>query len=314
MSKSSTNRILIVVLLILMVAVVANQIIKTKKGERTFNSELTSFSADEVESISIFTKANGFEPMVLTRENEGWAVTFGDKKYVADPDMTANIAGDLGKLKAVQFVAKDKAKWDEFDVSDTTGVRVLVEGGKDQLCDVFIGRFSYNQNSQKASTFVRLSEDKEVYSVEGYLGMVFNRDINSYRNKSLFRGNQNDLTRISFQYPGDSAFSIDKLENKWMLGETETDSTATAQYLSGISYLVGSEFNDSFDSSDTSYLSFTATIEGNNMSPVVLTAYRNEEGGSVIVSSLNPGSYLDASAGGLFEKVFKGPGHFKTQE
>jgi len=311
MSKKRTNSILVVVFLVLAVAVVSNQLIKSKKGERTFKSELTAFSADEVESISIFTKANDYQPMKMTRSGDNWSLNFGDKTYSADPDMASNIANDLGRLKATRLVANKKDRWDEFDVSDTTGVKVLVEGEKDPLCEVFIGRFSYNQNSQKASTFVRLAEDKEVYSVEGYLGMVFNRDVNSFRNKSLFRGNQNDLTRISFQYPGDSAFTINKQENTWMLGELEADSTATVQYLSGISYLIGSEFNDDFDpTAATSYQSFTCTVEGNNMASLILTGYKDEDGNSVIGSSLNPGVFFNASSGGLFEKVFKGPGHF----
>ena len=196
MSKNKTNRLLIFVLLILLVAVVTNQLIKSKKGERTFKSELLSFSADEVESISIFSKANNFEEMTMTRNGDDWSLTFGDEQYSADPDMASNIANDLGKLKADRLVANKKDKWTEFDVSDSTGVRVIVQGAKEELCNVLIGRFSYNQNTQKASTFVRLDEDKEVYSTEGYLGMAFNRDVNSFRNKSLFRGNQNDLTNV----------------------------------------------------------------------------------------------------------------------
>ncbi len=314
MSNKKTNRLLIFVLLILLAAVVTNQFIKSKKGERTFKSELVSFTADEVESISIFTKTNDYEAMKMTRNGDDWSLTFRDKQYSADPDMSSNIANDLGKLKADRLVANKKDKWAEFDVSDSTGVRVVVQGAGKELCDVLIGRFSYNQNSQKASTFVRLSDEKEVYSVEGYLGMVFNRDINSFRNKSLFRGNQNDLTQVSFQYPGDSTFSINKPGNDWMIGEQLADSANTAQYLGELSYLVGSQFIDDFNPLEGTYQAFTATLEGNNMSSVVITGYRNEEGNSVISSSLNPSSYFDASAGGLFEKVFKSQNLFKIQD
>ena len=313
MSKKKTNKILIYVLLILFVAVAANQVIKSKKGERTFKSELTAFSADEVTSISIFTKANNFEEMKMIRDGDDWSLTFGDKEYSADPDMSSNIANDLGKLKAHGVIAKKKDKWAEFDVSDSTGVRVVVQGAKKELCNVLIGRFSYDQSSQKASTFVRLTGEDEVYPVEGYLGMVFNRDINSFRNKSLFRGNQNDLTRISYTYPGDSTFSLSKIENNWVIGDVATDSTLTAKFLTDISYLVGSTFVDTFNPADATYQSFTMTLDGNNMSSVIITGYRNEEGYSVIESSLNPGAYLDATAGGLFDKVFVGEGLFKIQ-
>lgn len=314
MSKKKTNSILIIVLLVLLLAVVSNQIIKSKKGERTFKSELTAFTADEVESISIFTKANNYEPMKLTRNGDDWKLNYSGKDYTADPDMTSNIANDLSRLKADRLIANKKDKWSEFDVSDTTGVKVLVEGERGEICEVYIGRFSYNQNSQKASTFVRLADEKDVYSVEGYLGMVFNRDLNSFRNKSIFRGNQNDLTRVSFQYPGDSAFTLSKEENNWLIGDMPADSTITAQYLSGISYLTGSEFKDDFDPANSSYTSYKCTIEGNNMSSLVITGYRDESGNTVVSSSLNPGAYFDGTPGELFNKIFKGVLHFSGVE
>jgi len=188
---------------------------------------------------------------------------------------------------------------------------LVVNGDKEEICDVIIGRFAYDQNSRKASTYVRLNGEKDVYSVEGYLSMLFNRDVDGFRNKSLFRGNQNDLTKLSFQFPGDSSFTLNKVENKWMIGDLPADSTKTVQFLTGVSYLVGTDFVDAFDTSDTSFLNYTATIEGNNMTPITITGYRNDIGNSVLISSQNPESKLDASNEGLFEKVFVGPSHFK---
>ncbi len=310
MSKKKTNKLLIYILLILLAAVVVNQIIKSKKGERTFKSELLSFSADDVKSLSIFTKENKFEEMKLIRNGDDWRISFAEQEYSADGDMASNMANDLGKLKADRLVANNKDKWTDFDVTDTTGVRVIVNGDKDVLCDVFIGRFAYDQNSRKASTYVRLNGEKDVYSVEGYLSMLFNRDVNGFRNKSLFRGNQNDLTKLSFQFPGDSAFTLSKVEDKWMIGDMPADSVKTATFLTGISYLVGTDFVDAFDINAPDFHNYSVSLDGENMSTVVLTGYRNESGNSVLTSSQNPGSMIDASNGDLFEKVFLGPGYF----
>lgn len=314
MSKNKTNRTLIIVLVILLAAVIVNQVIKSQKGERTFKSDLVEFSADEVTSLSIFSEENNQEEITLTRNGDDWKVTSNGVEYSADSDMASNMANDLSMLKADRLIANNKDKWEEFNVTDTSGVRVVARDEKDELCDVIIGRFSYDQTSRKASTFVRLNGEKEVYSVEGYLSMLFNRDVNGFRNKSLFRGNQNDITKLSFQYPGDSTFTLSKLENGWMLGDLPADSAATAQYLSGISYLVGSEFIDGFDPAGIGLETFTLTMEGNNMSSVVLTAFKNEDGLSVIHSNLNPTSYLNAESGGLFDKVYKGLAHFVKQE
>jgi len=314
MSNKKTNSTLLIVLVVLLVAVVANQVIKSKKGERTFKAELVSFSADDVEGISIFTKGNNYEEMKMAKNGEEWLLSFRDKQYTADKDMAANLANDLSSLRADRLVANKKDKWADFDVTDTSGVRVVVHGAKDELCDLRIGRFSYNQGSGKASTFIRLDNEREVYSVEGYLSMAFNRDIDGFRNKSLFRGNQNDITQVTFQYPGDSAFVISKLELKWIIGDEPADSAKTWQYLSGVSYLVGSQFNDEFDPNEAGYQSFSVILEGSNMSSVTLTGYKNEEGSSIITSSLNPGSYFDASTGDLFGRVFKGKGNFRINE
>ncbi len=310
MSKKKTNRTLIYVLLILLAAVVVNQIVKSKKGERTFKSELLSFSADDVKSLSIFTKNNNFEEMTLTRNGDDWRIAFAGQEYSADGDMASNMANDLGKLKADRLVANSKEKWADFNVTDTSGIRVVVNGDKDVICDVFIGRFAYDQNTRKASTYVRLNNEKDVYSVEGYLSMLFNRDVNGFRNKSLFRGNQNDLTKLSFLFPGDSAFTLSKVENKWMIGDMPADSAKTASFLNGISYLVGTDFVDAFDTNDPDFHNYSVSIDGNNMTTVVISGYRNESGNAVLISNQNPESMIDASNDGLFEKVFLGPGYF----
>ncbi len=310
MSFKKNNRVLIYVLLVLLTAVVVNQIVKNKKGERTFKSELLAFSADDVQSLSIFTKENNFDEMKLTRNGDDWRITYNGLEYSADGDMAGNMSNDLGKLTADRLVANHKDKWAGFSVTDTSGVRVVVKGEKEELCDVFIGRFAYDQNSRKASTYIRLNGEKDVYSVEGYLGMLFNRGVEGFRNKSLFRGNQNDLTKLNFQFPGDSSFTLSRVDNKWMIGDMQADSVKTAQFLGGISYLVGTDFVDAFDINDSSFQNYSVTIEGSNMSTISLTGYRNEEGNSILISSQNPDSKIDASNEGLFEKVFVGPSYF----
>ena len=93
----------------------------------------------------------------------------------------------LARHGHVELVHADMAYyWSAFnEILDALELKSpLVEGSI--LGDIYIGSFSYNQTTRKPKTYVRLNKEKDVFAVEGYLSMTFNRDLNGLRNKSIF--------------------------------------------------------------------------------------------------------------------------------
>jgi hypothetical protein len=306
-SKQSRNR-LALVFLVLLVAVIAIQINKSKKGERSFKAELLEFNTEEVSSLSIYSPENGQNPFIVSNENDNWNIESDGKSFDADNDMVENMINELAELKATQKVAASKDKWADYDVTDSVGVRVVVNSNDKPVGDIYIGRFSYNQNTRKPKTYVRLNKEKDVFAVEGYLSMTFNQGINGLRNKAIFQGNKNDLTRLTFSYPADSSFTLIKDSLGWNMNGMPADSATVSNYLGSVSYLSGSTFRDDLDAMNFSTAPYSVIIEGNNMSSVEIKAIQDEQGKAAILSNANPRTVFDASTMNLFQKIFIGPG------
>lgn len=312
MSKKTKNKRnqLVVIFVLLLLAVAAVQISKNKKGERSFKAELLEFDTNEVISINLQKQSTGEQSFIIVMEDEKWIVKANGKSYDADSDLIKGMIDELADLKAVQKVAANKDKWESFEVSDSSGIRVIISNDRKVIGDLYIGRFSYNQATRKPKTYVRLSKEKDVFAVEGYLSMTFNRDLNGLRDKSIFRGNKKDFTRISVHYPADSSFTLIKEEAGWFINGQIADSTQTSNYLSSLAYLTGSEFRDDVEPSVLTGSPISIILEGNNMTPVEISARRTEDGSTIILSNANPQSVFNGDTGELFTKIFVGPERF----
>ncbi len=309
MSKKKNNRLLLVVFGVLLVAVGVNQLVKSRKGDRTFRKDIIEMQANDIKKISIFPKNSGNRNVDIYLDDTIWMLKFDGKLFAADQDMIKGIVDELANMTPERVVANTKDLWKDYDITDSVGVKVMIYGSKNEKAELTLGRFSYNQDTRKPTTCIRVDNDQHVYAVEGYLAMTLNREINSLRNKSLFRGNQNDITEITFNYPADSSFTLTRQDMKWQMNGVPVDSLRMAGYLSTVSYLVGTEFRDDFIPASAPAETYKIVLSGKNMKPVELRAYQDSKG-SIVNSSENSLTYFSGEPGTMFKKVYQGKGYF----
>jgi hypothetical protein len=60
----------------------------------------------------------------------------------------------------------------------------------------------------------------------------------------VIKNDSNSWTRLQFDYPADSSFTLSKVNNKWYINNIETDSTKTADYFRKLSNLSQDKFAD----------------------------------------------------------------------
>jgi hypothetical protein len=84
-----------------------------------------------------------------------------------------------------------------------------------------------------------------------------------------------------------------------------------AQYLNGIKRKTNSSFKDNF--SPLTAPDFQLTIEGADMMPVIVKAYRTGENEFILNSSQNPDVYFSSTPTGLFGNIFKSKSEFLKQ-
>jgi len=321
MYKKLNIKSLIIIFAILLILVIIIFYMDSRKGERTFRSNIVDIDTSKVTSIIIYPKSYRDEPVKIQRKGYLWKIKSQQKLLNADENIVNNILKTLTELKPKRVAATDKSKWKEFEVTDSLATRIQLITGKKTEADIYFGKFSYQQPKDQMAyyynqrgtitTYVRIANDKIVYVVEGYLGMTLNRELNDFRNKAILRSNKSDWTRLSFTYPADSSFYLVKEGGKWLVSGLMADSGSVADYFNSISWLTSSDFVDDqkplYGEPD-----FTLKIEGDNfVKPIQVYAFKADTiNRYLITSSLNEGAFFSGAKSKLTEKIFVGKNKF----
>lgn len=291
MFRKINSKILVIIFAALLVLVVFIELVDAKKGNRTFKNELVKVAAEEVTSIEIYPKATNGNLIKIFRENNKWRTESEGNSYNADAATAGRMISELNSLKPKSVAATKKESWKKFEVTDSLGTRVKLLKGSEVLADVMIGKFSFSQ-PRNTTSYIRLTEDKEVYGVDGMLAMSFNRNVNSFRDRTIIKSNKTDWTKLTFEYPADSSFVLEKKGEKWMIGDMESDSALVTTYFAKIANLSDGSFADTKPVVAPTH---RLTIEGNNeMQKVEITGYFEDDDNFILSSNLNSGSYFNS--------------------
>jgi len=248
--KISTSK-LIILFIILFGLVLILQWWDSHKGERSFNSQIVRIDSAAVSTLIIYPKDKSAGEVKLFREGETWKMSAKNKIYQADVNYIKSVLAELKKLKAERIAATDKSKWKDYELNDTSCTHVIIKEGNSEVSDLFIGKFTFQQNNNpyqrgygSVTSYIRIKNDDRVYATEGMISMAFNRDVNMFRNKSLVSGKKENWNKLTFIYPADSSFTVEKQNNKWTLNGSAVDSTKLTNYLSTLESVSGSDFMD----------------------------------------------------------------------
>jgi len=321
MYKKLNIKSLIIIFAVLLILVILIFYIDSRKGERTFRSNIVDIDTSRVTSIIIYPKTIRQEPVEIQRKGYLWKIKSQQKLFNADENIVNNILKTLTELKPKRVAATDKSRWKEFEVTDSLATRVQLITGKKKGADIYFGKFSYQQPKNQMAyyynqrgtitTYVRIADEKIVYVVEGYLGMTLNRELNDFRNKSILKSDRSNWTRLSFTYPADSSFYLIKEGGKWLVNGLLADSGSVTDYFNSISRLTSSDFIDDqkplYGGPD-----FTLNIEGDNfVKPIQVKAFKADTTNRyLITSSLNEGTFFSGQKSKLTEKIFIGKNRF----
>lgn len=313
MAGKFKNRNLIIIFAILVVLFFAGRYFKNKKYQQTLKTDLVNIDTSKIDLVLLYPQSGNKEEVSFLRKGHGWTVSSGEVTADAGKGNVRNIFSDLVTLKADQLVTRDPDRWAEFHLTDSLGTRLVLKEGKKTRLDMMIGKFDYKPgqggyggyggNQGRGLTYVRLTDENDVYIVEGYLAMTFNQPFRNWRDQTILRADKANITKVSYDYPMDSGFVLTMQDSVWMVDGMQPDSAKTAQLLSALSRKSASTFDDEF--SPLNAPDFQLRIEGNNMQPISVLAYRTGPDQYVINSSLNPDSYFSSGPEGVFRDIFR---------
>jgi len=309
------NRILLWIFLVLAVVLMISRFAGRKKAVRTLDTDIVQIDTAQVTSIQLYPAAEDGRLIGFKKSAGSWDVTMGTIGAAADRQAVQSMLNELQNLKTNQLVSRSVESWSDYDVNDSLGTRIVVSEGNKTALDLVVGKFQYEQPSQSSynpyqrnqvsgKTYVRLYDEDEVYTVDGFLALSINRDFESWRDKTVTNFNSSGLTKVVFDYPADSGFVARKNEAGWMVAGILADSASMASWVNGVARKTNREFADG--SRPSGEPDFQVSFEGDNMSPQRVSAWVEDESHMVLNSSINPGTWFRSGREDLFKDLFPG--------
>ena len=301
MSKIN-NKVLIVVLLVLVGAYLGNKYLGGK-GERNFKNVLVSLDTTTVDKIVLTrTPSKGGEIFINKIVPGKFTVQKEDLEDEGDIGMIRSMLSAHVEMKPERLVSNSPAKWEEYEVSDTTGVKVKMYSGDKVLSEIIVGKFDFQQATRTMSTLVRISGEDQVYAVDGFLSSVFNVEFDAIRDKTFLKANKDEIQSVQLDYPADSSFTLSLVNNTWKINELPADSAASVEYTNGLMFLNLRDFVNDFDPAQNELL-YKLTIEGDSINTIVVDCYKRADQ-YILHSTLNENAYFTPGVNNIFEKLF----------
>jgi hypothetical protein len=318
MASKFNNKILVIVLVILAGLFILTRTLKQKRSSGNLKTDIVKVDSSAVSSIILYPSAEKGAEIIFSRTGNKWQVAKGEITANADKNNIDNMFAELINLRPESVITRNKDKWKDYGVTDSLGTRVVMKEGKKTVIDLIVGRFDYQQspsgyggyggNYGTGRTYIRLKEETDVYVVKGFLAMSFNQTFKNWRDQTFLKTDRNSINLLTFDYPADSGFVAMKSDSIWIIEGITADSSAMASYLNALSRKSNSTFIDGF--SPVIGPDYQLTINGTNMVPVIIKAYRKGENDYVMNSSQNPDSYFTSPRSGLFGNIFKPKSQF----
>ena len=309
MFRKLNTKVLLIALVVLLAVVVGIYFADQKKGERSFKESLVQTESEAIDQIQFLPKSLNNKAIELKKDQGNWTVSQNGVSYPADNMAIMDLINSLNPMKTQSVVSSNPEHFRDYDLLDSLALRIKLMQGSNLIADLLIGK-SEMSSSQNMNTFVRLFNDKVVYLVAGPLSITSFQNIDSFRSHTVVKGNKADWSKLEFNYPADSSFTLEKQsEGKWHIGMVDLNSTDVEKFLDQLQNLSNTKFSDHLPPSKPIY---KLIISGNKLAaPVELEGYADSSNNIIIRSSLNAGNLFDGKD--LMDKVFPGKKVFQKK-
>lgn len=261
----------------------------TGSQQRTFRSEILRLDTAAVSRIRISSRVTAHKPVLLERTGaQEWLVKYEGTEHRGSHATIQRLLSELRSLDADRMIGKMDAVKDRYDLSDSlaTTVTITVNGTDRTLA--FGKRVQANNGP---FTYVNLSGENEVYAIAGNVGGELDNKADHWRPRELMTGDPATWQRITFTYPADTGYVLERNGAGWLVDSMPADSGKVNNYLKSIALSKAQIFADSVDVSTMTPAYVMKVEDTARPEPVLVQAY--PYGYSfLITSTLNPGSAM----------------------
>ncbi|GAB4336735.1 MAG: DUF4340 domain-containing protein [Flammeovirgaceae bacterium] len=276
-----------------------------------FRKELVKYENDKVDKMIIQKSGKSIE---LRKSGTSWMLkTETGKEVEPISSKIDNALAMLKEAKPSRIVAKKQEKWKDYEVDDSTGVRVQLFAESEKVVDIILGKFTPVQRAGTFafSSFVRLADETEVYNCEDFMASSFPSKSADFRDINVLKFNRDSLVELSLIFPADSSFVLLKKDDKWTIDGQEVDNEKVTAFINDINYTTSPDFEDEFQPNALGKETFTLVAKEKGGNSFTVMAFSHPDKKWLLTSSLNPKVVFSDAQSSLIDKMFKkGKNHF----
>lgn len=305
--KKFSNKILFMALVALVGIFALSRVFRSSKLESNLRKELVMLDTTKVSEVRIQSAATEGKELKLVKAGKRWKVVAEGKEANAEGGTVESMLGVAMNIQAQRLVTRNKEKWEEFEVGENS-TRVTAFNGQEKLADFRVGKFGFPQSQQQSGgiegmyTYIRLTNEDEVYSSEGFIGSHFNRSFDQWRDKTFLKIEQEAVKRIDFIYP-DSSFVLEKRDSIWFIENARANESKVTQYFAKIRL---KNINEFADVTTPGMAVLKLQINGESGSLTTAQAWPKNEDDWVLTSTFQDAVYFAGKRGGVIKDVFPG--------
>ena len=146
-----------------------------KDHSSTFQADLLTLDTSKVDRIKFISERPVHDEFELVRSGSLWEAKKGNLEVTAAQANITGVLSQLADLNADRVVTKDEGRYPEYEITDSLSTRVIAYDGEQEIADLRVGGFRFDQATRTATAFVRKNDEKEVYQVDGFVIMSLNQ-------------------------------------------------------------------------------------------------------------------------------------------
>lgn len=203
-----------------------------------FQARLFSFDPQEVEKIEF--RHPGQVDFGLIRESGRWLASQETKNLPASKEIVSELLETLIRLESQSIVSQKPADWEEYEVSESSGMSLIIHLGDGGIERLIMGKIAFEARQQRLVSYVRIMDQNTVYAVSGFSAARLATRFNDFRPNQL----------LTLDQPVDSlaAYWKDSLQWTWPNAViSPTDSQQIANLRQELEQVNGAYFADDFD-------------------------------------------------------------------
>jgi hypothetical protein len=145
--------------------------------------------------------------VTLVKSGEEWKLE-KPVSAVANQANVKSLLDNLKSLKVVEQIDPGKGMYDKYKVADGKGLHAVFSKDGGTVFDAYFGE------SGGRGQMTRIGGKDGVYSIKGYSSYLYSRDAKGWRDMTLFKFEEGDVTAVSILNENGS-FEFVKKDDKW---------------------------------------------------------------------------------------------------